>query len=403
MKWRIAEIAAPGVGVYLAGTPRVYEVETLWESAEITPFSNSIQIPTSVTHPGRRYRVRVRHEDNTGRWSHWSDPVEFTAGIPDTSVYENNLMITEIMYNPVAPTGDESLISLENDDFEYIELKNISATETLDLTDVSFIDGINFDFSTESITSLAPGEIVLVVKNLAAFEARYGTNLPVTGEYSDSKFSNGGERVVLSYAGSVELHNFSYDDLPPWPAGADGSGPSLSLIDPASAPNHSLAANWTASAEAMGSPGVNSGTCETIAEWNNAHFSVAQLADPNLSGELADADADGIINLLEYAFDTSPALPHALSSLLSAQVVNEGGADYLSISFRRRICRLHLTYTVESSLDLLTWESGPTHTMELVPPVDNGDGTETVTVRSHTPYSAVEREFLRLGIDYIGP
>ena len=151
--------------------------------------------------------------------------------------------------------------------------------------------------------------------------------------------------------------------------------------------------------------GVNSGTCETIAEWKNAHFSVAQLANPNLSGDLADADADadGIINPLEYAFDTSPALPHALSSLLGAQVVNDGGTDYLSISFRRRICRLHVTYTVESSLDLLTWESGPTQTLELVPPVDNGDGTETVTVRSLTPYSAVEREFLRLGIDYTGP
>lgn len=62
-----------------------------------------------------------------------------------------------------------------------------------------------------------------------------------------------------------------------------------------------------------------------------------------------------------------------------------------------------MTDTVESSLDFLTWESGPTHTMELGPPADNGDGTETVTVRSLTPYSAVEREFLRLGINCIGP
>ncbi len=33
----------------------------------------------------------------------------------------------------------------------------------------------------------------------------------------------------------------------------------------------------------------------------------------------------------------------------------------------------------------------------------NGDGPETVTVGSLTAYSGLEREFLRLGADYIGP
>ena len=54
---------------------------------------------------------------------------------------------------------------------------------TLDLTDLRFTKGVDFDFAGSAVTSLAPGEFVLVVRNLAAFEARYGTGLPVAGEF----------------------------------------------------------------------------------------------------------------------------------------------------------------------------------------------------------------------------
>jgi len=41
---------------------------------------------------------------------------------------------------------------------------------------------------------LAPAQRVLIVKNKAAFDFRYGTNLPVAGEYSGS-LNNGGELI----------------------------------------------------------------------------------------------------------------------------------------------------------------------------------------------------------------
>ncbi len=72
MKWRIAEI---GIGKY--------EIDALWESDEITEFNNTIQIPASVVQSGRTYRVRCRMKDNTGRWSHWSEPIQFIADEPD--------------------------------------------------------------------------------------------------------------------------------------------------------------------------------------------------------------------------------------------------------------------------------------------------------------------------------
>jgi len=75
MKWRIAEDG-----------PGQYEINALWESEEITQFSSTKIISASVVQPGRTYRVRCRMKDNTGRWSHWSDPVQFIAGEPDGSL-----------------------------------------------------------------------------------------------------------------------------------------------------------------------------------------------------------------------------------------------------------------------------------------------------------------------------
>ena len=44
---------------------------------EITPFTDEILIPATAVEAGHAYRVRVRMKDNTGRWGHWSDPVQF--------------------------------------------------------------------------------------------------------------------------------------------------------------------------------------------------------------------------------------------------------------------------------------------------------------------------------------
>jgi hypothetical protein len=95
LKWRIARVevgssyvaaaAPPGAAAARVAYPAVkgrYEVDPVWESVEITSFSNSITILASAVEPGATYRVRCRMKDKTGRWSHWSDPVQFVAGPP---------------------------------------------------------------------------------------------------------------------------------------------------------------------------------------------------------------------------------------------------------------------------------------------------------------------------------
>ena len=85
-------------------------------------------IASSAVKVGHAYRVRVRMKDNTGRWSNWSQPIQFVVGLPDNdAALVDNLRLTELMHHP--PGGSE---------FEFIELHNLSSSLTLDLDGVSF-------------------------------------------------------------------------------------------------------------------------------------------------------------------------------------------------------------------------------------------------------------------------
>ena len=99
---------------------------------------------------------------------------------------------------------------------------------------------------------LFPGEYLLLVRNRAAFESRYGTGLEIAGEYS-GRLDNGGERITLVNAKSEVVLDFTYGTTSPWPENADGVGYSLTRSDLDG--DASLAASWRASAQPGGSPG----------------------------------------------------------------------------------------------------------------------------------------------------
>jgi hypothetical protein len=140
------------------------------------------------------------------------------AGTPTTA--QENLRITEIMYHPT----ENSAISPDPQDFEFIELRNISTTETVDLTGIKFTEGIFFDFTGSAVTSLLPGEYVLVVANELAFTNIHGTSLSVAGEFFGS-LNNGGETFRLEDAVGEKILEFAYKDS--WQALSDGLGFSL--------------------------------------------------------------------------------------------------------------------------------------------------------------------------------
>ena len=263
--------------------PGKYEIDSVWESQEITDVSNStIKIPASAVKAGSTYRVRTRMKDNSGRWSHWSYPVQFVTSEPMSAGILEDLRITEVMYNPPAgPAGDPT----DNEEFEFIELMNIG-DENLDLSSVSFVNGIAFDFGNGSITLLGPGEFVLVVMNRAAFESRYGTELSriIAGEYS-GKLSNNGENITLEDFWNSTIVQFEYNDGRSWPLSPDGGGHSLVPLDSAliDEPNGSLnyGGNWRASTYIGGSPGTDDPEPETSVVLNEI-MTHTDYRDPQL-------------------------------------------------------------------------------------------------------------------------
>lgn len=359
MEWRIGEVYNSSTPGYQAGDPWIYEIEEVWSGVG----TNSTTIPTAALRSGKTYRARVRHFDHTGRSSHWSDPIEFIAGDPDVTPYQNGLVISEIMYHPA---GNELL--------EFIELQNVGAT-TLDLTGVRFTKGIDFDFPDG--TTIAPGAYLLVVADIPTFEASYGQGLPIAGQWeTGDRLSNGGENLKLSLGQGTAIHEFVYEDQAPWPVEADGAGYSLTLINPVSGINHVDPANWRASVNPGGSPGTD----DTVS------FDDWLTANGLTPGDgLTDLDFDGLPALIEYATGNDP------NSISSNPVIVELVGGSIQFGFIRSRAASGLNVELEFSDDLVTWNSGTILSSTIA-----GNGQDRVVVSP--PVTSEPQQFARLRI-----
>ena len=257
-----SQVTIEGSGSYkirelkLNGNPNPIEVtwtgETTWEATfPIAPGANALTF-RAIDFFGNEIQT---------------DSITVTSTATTPLADATNLRITELNYNP----HDANLVpglgemAVDNDEFEFVELTNISQVDSIELSGVQFLevangggtDGITFTFGA---TTLAPGEHILVVKNQAAFESRFGTGLNIAGEYS-GKLSNGGELITLRDTGGTDIQSFEYNDSGSWPGRADGKGASLEAIDLGAGLNaldlttlYDSATNWRSSNEYGGSP-----------------------------------------------------------------------------------------------------------------------------------------------------
>ena len=215
---------------------------------EISPQAKTYTGPITLTGNARvvarSHNAAQRQPGGPPVSSPWSGPVAATFVVAPPP-----LIITEIMFHPVVSPGSTNRAS----DFEFIELKNVG-TETLGLIGFHFGDGIQFRFEpTHSITSLAAGARLVLVKNLAAFAARYPRVNNVAGEYAGS-LRESGERLSLLGPLEEPVVDFSFSD--DWQTLSDGFGFSLVLADePASPDKLGLRESWRLSAALGGSPG----------------------------------------------------------------------------------------------------------------------------------------------------
>jgi len=266
IQWRLAEVRNTNQPVADARVIPPLEWDALWTSGPLTTFSNRITVPGIYVQTNKVYRARVKHQDNTGRWSKWSDAVQFSVSAADiTAQLRAGLRFTEIMYNPPA-FGIYS-----GDDLEFLELKNISGS-ALDLSGLTFTAGITFTCTNG--TTLAAGQRFLLGRNAAAIAAKY-PGVSVHGIYS-GKLDNSGETVRLSTPSGSTILEVTYDNNPPWPVTADGLGWSLVLAD-------AVAGTYRPSTVAGGSPGVDDPASTTPAVVINE---VLAHTDPPLSDSI---------------------------------------------------------------------------------------------------------------------
>ncbi len=134
-----------------------------------------------------------------------------------------DVVITEIMYNP--SSGDR------RDDF--IELYNMSATESYNLEGWFFEDGVDFVFPP---VILGPQKYLVVCADEDRVRQAYGITNTIGNWNPLTTLDNGGERIRLVYPGLtypgdpkdlVEVEDITFDDRNPWPILADGYGHSL--------------------------------------------------------------------------------------------------------------------------------------------------------------------------------
>jgi hypothetical protein len=254
-----------------------------------------------------------------------------------------SLAITEIHYHPAGgvPT-------------EFVELMNMSG-RPVDLTGVTFTAGVQFDFTGSSITTLAPGERVVVVENRAAFVGVYGAGRPVAGEFSSAtSLANGGGRLTLLDRGGAVIADFRYGDALPWPPEADGLGWSLTAIHLGPAFDPAVATYWRPSRQLGGSPGVGD--------------------------SLSRADFP---SLLEYAVVSGPSVG-PVSAAPGLTWTERIGADEARV-------------VIEYSDDMQSWsvDPGDGSGWALVG-ASSQDGVRTLTAQSLVPRS--DRTFLRLRV-----
>jgi len=162
-----------------------------------------------------------------------------TPGRTNSGALPNDVIISEVMFNPISG----------NDDFEFIELHNRGPSPvTVTNWRVNGLGGFIIPASTPAIQ---PDGFVVIARSNAVLRSVY-PNLTddntVSLDYYPSRLSNRGQKLTLmrprhNTTNRVVMHEFTYQDGGRWGQWADGTGSSLEIMDSRS--DNRLAPNWS--------------------------------------------------------------------------------------------------------------------------------------------------------------
>lgn len=92
--------------------------------------------------------------------------------------------------------------------------------------------------------------------------------------------------------------------------------------------------------------------------WKSLRFTAAELLNPAISGDAADADGDGLATLLEYEFNSDPRWPNSAPSI-TANTVVVGNSRYIDLNFPHNRNATDVAVSYEGSSDFATWTPTP--------------------------------------------
>tara|TARA_B100000965_G_C19434855_1_gene688134 strand:+ start:35 stop:916 length:882 start_codon:yes stop_codon:yes gene_type:complete len=285
----------------------------------------------------------------------------------------------------------------QNDNAEYLEIKNIGSLPiNLQGTEIS---GIDYQFDDPDSVLISGGILLVVKEDPVAFRNDYNVpeRVEVYGPFLGS-LDNGGERIRIRMPErstingepdlKVTVDIAEYSDQDPWPSSADGLGNSLHRIEPFKYAGDPM--SWKATTP---SPGIiNDGGFD----WRDLFFNSEEISDNALSGPLADADKDGIVNILEYILGSNPRKPNSriVERFIRSDSTNGNGS--FELSFTRLQNTQNYKIIIESSTDLVNWISSGDQ-LTLKEEFNNGDGTVSVTYSNAKPLDS-RKIFFRLRV-----
>ncbi len=353
-------------------------------AAVLVPNGGSITVNSTAL---VRYRQRdltapaFNSDLTTTRMSTWSAPGESYYIVGAVRAAAGMVTVSQMHYHPADPTPAEITAGFTDaDNFEFIELQNISS-QRVNLEGCRFSAGFDYTFPVASLVELAPGERVLLVKNLAAFTSRYGAaSVRVIGEFSgNDNLNNAGETVTLLASDGTTILSFTYDDEPLWPVEADGLGPALVLIAPETNPNLSEPMNWRLSTSAGGAPVT--GDRLTYAAWKTAS---------GITGDSDDSDHDGLMPLLEYALGSSTSA----MSLAALPIITMQPDGSLLIQLTRALNADDAAWDLQTTSDLATWTILDA---DVITRTFSGN-TESLSLTAPAPAAGTLRRYVRLQV-----
>lgn len=221
--------------------------------------------------------------------------------------------------------------------------------------------------------SLSPLSNITVMmdqdQNLTAnFAARVSLNLDIQGNGTVDGWSEPGTYLSGQTANLTAEANTGWEFVG-WAGGSTSTNPTLSLT---MSQNTNLTAVFR----------------QTMSGWKGVHFSPAQLADPLISGDMVDADLDGILNWQEYLHGSHP-MDAGSKGIIQGDVSD----SFVQLIYTRNTgSEAPYELVCEGSLNLSQWNAAGFE--QRILSVENG--IETVEARLPGPGTGNMTGFIRL-------